>query len=206
MRPLCIAASALAIGMAGCKTSEPEPTDAPAPRAPAIVFNGWPGPLRPHLRPKRDLEVGLHGTIGAGAPEVTCRLPEGQPVHWTRSRVRVTRPGRRVATASTAVHGVRFGRPEGVSRRAAQAPTTDRLDVTEGSRLEVRGRVFGRCLLSPVEASSLWAAPCTAPRLRLEHPVEQSWWLEIACTSGEGWFEVDPEAFTLEHEPDEHPR
>lgn len=185
-------------------TSSPTPAPSTTPASPAVVLDGWPGPLRPHLEPTADLKVPLRG---APDPEATesgrCELPEGQPVRWTRSRIRVLTPGRLAITSSATVDAIRLADPSRVSGLSVQDSRTSPLVLEPIAALDLFAKVGGRCLIQPYGARAVWSLPCPSRAIRIDQAPDQQWWLEVACATGEGWFRVDPEAFEVEHYPEE---
>jgi hypothetical protein len=192
----------LALAGLGCREATP-PAANTGPEAAGPVLDGWPGPLRPHLEPTRDLTVKLHGPSIDGPVVAECVLPEGQPVRWTRSRVQVHRKGRLTTTASTTVDVIRLAGLDRVNGLTAQDSLKSPLEFPADQTLAVVAQVGGRCLLQPSGSEAVLSIPCPTRALQLETPPEQSWWLELACSAGEGWFEVETEAYVIEHYPDE---
>jgi len=195
----------LFFAVGACTTTESEPD--PASRRPSpdpVVLNGWPGPLRPFLTPRADRQESLRGSVDPAQPVVArCSLPEGQPVQWTRSRVRVTRPGQLAITSSTTVEAIRLPGLERVTGLSTQDGRRSPLTIDRAPGLELLARVGDRCLLQPGRAATVWSIPCPTRTIEIARSPEQTWWLEIACQSGEGWFEVDPSAYEIEHYPEE---
>lgn len=184
---------------------DPAPPAPPTPSAPAqgaLVLNGWPGPLRPHLEPKRDVTVSLHAEPGGETTAATCELPEDRLVQWTRSRLMITRYGFLSVATATTVEAIRLPGLDRVTGLSVQDSRRTPLELP-AARLETVARIGGRCLIQPTGGQSVWSVPCPTEALRIETPVQQTWWLELACDEGEGWFEVDEAEFAIEHFPDE---
>jgi len=139
----------------------------------------------------------------SSAPGPSCELPEGRPVRWTRSRVVVHRPGRIATTASTSVDAIRLPGLSRVTGANVQDSHATRLDLEGNRTLSTIAQIGGRCLLRPAEGDPVWSVPCPTREIAITTPVEQTWWVEIACAKGEGWFSVDESAFTVEHFPGE---
>lgn len=200
---ITIAAPLLAALALACR--EPPPPAPPPPSAPAqgtLVVDGWPGPLRPHLEPKRDLKVQLRAEPGAGEVAATCELPEDRLVQWTRSRLVITRHGRLSVATATTVDAIRLPGVDRVTGLGVQDSRQTPLDLPS-ARLETIAQIGGRCLIQPAGGRNVWSVPCPTKAVAIEVPVQQSWWLELACGAGEGWFEVDEAAFSIEHFPAE---
>ncbi|NJK89069.1 MAG: hypothetical protein HC923_06465 [Myxococcales bacterium] len=53
----------------------------------------------------------------------------------------------------------------------------------------------------PVPGGSVFVLDCPRSGLVVSRDVSQSWWIEIACQAGEGWFQPSTSAFVIEHIP-----
>ncbi|NJK89070.1 MAG: hypothetical protein HC923_06470 [Myxococcales bacterium] len=89
-------------------TQDRSPSEQSAKESVARSLNGWPGPLRPRIVPRRDVVVTLYTEPLATAVVGQCTLPEGAAVQWYRSRVVVTEPGLLTATTATIVAATRL--------------------------------------------------------------------------------------------------
>lgn len=187
----------------GCKPDgATRPPDAAPPATKPIVLDGWPGPFVPELKPTRDLKVTMRADSDPAAETTAiCELPEGRVYGYARSRVVASRPGRLVATSSTSASAVRFGSVAEANARAAQRGTPSRLDIPAGGSFPIVAMLGGRCLIDPGVGGAVWAIPCPTPKLKVESAPEQAWWLEGACSRGEGWFEVRDTDFSVESYP-----
>lgn len=193
---------AVAVAVAACRAAE-EPAPPPTPELPEpVVIDGWPGPLRPHLEPNRDLTVRLHPQPLEAAGEAQCELPEDRLVQWTRSRLVIRNFGLLAVTTSTTVDAIRLPSLERVNGLSVQDSRSSPLELPK-AQLTMMARAGGRCLIQPTGGETVYSLPCPTKTVQIAEPVQQSWWLELACSEGEGWFEVDADAFTIEHFPDE---
>lgn len=191
-------------------SKDAEAEQAPAPKMRPLpgeskLYPGWPTELRPRLTPREALTVQLREeSMPSAAPSARCTLPPTDAVNWTRSRVRTTGLGQLKAERFVEVSKVKR-LPSNLqikpSRFLLDEPTL-LLQLEKGQTLEVWARVRGRCLTGLGGALPTLGVPCPAAGTTLDPEPEQSWWLEVACTNGEGWFEVDPEAFDIEHFPE----
>lgn len=180
----------------GCP-SEPTTPDRPAELEEPLVLEGWPGPLRPVLDPKEGVVVRLRAEPRPDAEATAkCVLPPTAPVNWSRSRVRVDRPGILRANSEVSLSAVGFEKLEGLKPEdVADFGPNLKLEAGEGRVMMVR--FGGRCLLE--DGKGWQAVDCSSPRVELVHPPVQSWWLEMGCSNGEGWFQVDEAKFEIEH-------
>lgn len=181
-------------------TQSAAPPPVPGPLDEPLLLVGWPGPLRPELEPADGTVVELKAAPDPGAESSgKCVLAPRSPVRWTRSRVRVTRPGQ-LRFASDQVPAVplpelKAARPKGLD---AQTPITT--DVKAGAMATVWARFAGTCLVE-IARERYAALQCPTGDAELERAPEQSWWLEVGCSGGEGWFEVDTDVFRVQHFP-----
>jgi len=161
------------------------------------MLEGWPGPLRPVLDPKDGVVVQLRAEPRPdAASSAKCVLPPQSPVNWSRSRVRVERQGVLRAQSEVSLSAVPVGSLDGL-KPAEVADFGPNLELEAGEGRVMAARFGGRCLLKDGQA---WqAVDCSSPRVELVYPPVQSWWLEVGCTTGEGWFEVDEADFEIEH-------
>lgn len=163
----------------------------------ALVLDGWPGPLRPVLDPREGVVVDLRAEPRKDlAPTAKCVLPPHGPVSWSRSRVRVERQGVLRAKSDVSLSSTPISSLEGL-RPAHVAGFGPDLALKSGEGRVMAARFGGRCLLR--EGSGWQAADCSKSRVEVLHEPEQGWWLEVGCSTGEGWFEVDETAFEIEH-------
>jgi hypothetical protein len=65
----------------------------------------------------------------------------------------------------------------------------------------VLARFGGRCV---VERNGVVAIDCPPAGARARAPT-QSWWLEVSCATGEGWGQVDPTRYRIDHFPSDAP-
>lgn len=216
--------AALGLGLAlGCRAPnppaderEPETAQTSTTAAPRLApdgvqaFPGWPQPLVPRLQPVDGVDVTLRARPEPGAAVTgTCTLPPDAKVPWTRGAVRPARLGRLAALETRQLERVKKlpSSPEQMTAEFYREEPFIALELREGQSLEVWARVRGRCLVGVRGAARpALAVPCPHAGLDLNPPPDQSWWLEIGCTGGEGWFEVDPQLFEIEQFETRAPR